>query len=522
MRRFSGLLAGFLLCACGARSELERGEPHAAGAGGIAGSGSGAGGSGAIGTGGGGSAGTSAIGGSAGQMLEPPPDCGATISDLEDGTGRICEGNGRKGVWYAFNDSRSTQWPAPTAPGTPIAPSLIPGGREESTRAMHTFGDGFSEWGAGIGFDLVLDGTEYSTYDASAYDGIAFWAKSEAGPASISVRISTSATTLVKYGGTCLNEPCHPLATELGLSSEWNHYFIPFARLDTGGPVDRSQLTNVQFMTPEGSAFDYWVDDVRFFVGAPVCAAPAPAECEGALAFGDADVATSLRIRLGKTSGEPLYYSDTCGLYSLRVFGGVVESLAGLECLRELHALEIPQLGTAELSSLGALDSLSRLKLGSNVPLELSVLEGLPLLTHLDVTQVSEISILKVLRHLRSFTAASSTIQDLASLEWHTELVELRLIGNQVTDLTPLSGLSNLANLDLSGNPVADVTPLQGLEFRELWLGQTNVQDLAPIEHSFLSGATFYPPAVLDCSTQGPILERIRAGGVSVVPALCQ
>jgi hypothetical protein len=452
-------------------------------------------------------------------MTEPPRDCGEIISDLEDGTGHICEGNGRRGVWYAFNDSQSTQWPAVTTPGTPISPSLIPGGREESVRAMHTFGEGFSEWGAGIGFDLVFDGTTYSTYDASAYDGISFWAKSESGPASISVRISTKATTLAKYGGTCLNEPCYPLSTELGLNAQWTYYFIPFARLDTGGPVERSQLTNVQFMTPEERAFDFWVDDVRFFEGPAPCAAPVPAGCSGELAFGDEDVATALRTKLGKASGEPVYYSDTCGAYSLHVFGPA-DSLAGLECLRDLHALDVPQLATADLSPLGWLGSLSRLKLGSSVPPNLSVLEGLPWLTHLDVMQVSEISILKGLRDLRAFTASSSSIQDLTPLVGHTGLAELYLRGNQVTDLTPLTKLLKLTNLDLMENPVTDVTPLEGHGLRELWLSQTNVQDLAPIEYSFVSGAIFYPPVELDCSTQGPILEQIRAAGVNIVPTL--
>jgi hypothetical protein len=305
------------------------------------------------------------------------------------------------------------------------------------------------------------------------------------------------------------------------LNTEWTHYFIPFARLDTGGPVDRSELTNVQFMTAEGRAFDYWVDDVRFFVGAAACAA-VPAGCSGELVFGDDDVATSLRYKLGKTSGEPLYYSDTCGVYSLQVFVGAVESLAGIECLRDLRSLDIPQLGTADLSPLGSLTSLSRLKLGSSVPLDLSVLGGLSLLTHLDVTQVSEIAILKGLPDLRAFTATLSSIQDLTPLEGHIGLTELRLRGNQVTDLTALSELLTLTHLDLTENPVTDVTPLEGLQFRELWLSQTNVQDLAPIEHSFLSDATFYPPVELDCSTQGPILEQIRAAGVSVVPVLCE
>jgi hypothetical protein len=94
----------------------------------------------------------------AGGTLATGGGCGTKIDDMENGTGHICQGEGRTGVWYAFNSQIGTQWPAPTTPGIPIETSLIPGGRGASLRAMHTYSDVAFSY-AGIGLDLSFDGT---------------------------------------------------------------------------------------------------------------------------------------------------------------------------------------------------------------------------------------------------------------------------------------------------------------------------------------------------------------------------
>jgi hypothetical protein len=145
----------------------------------------------------GGSSGMSAGAGAGGT----PPNvvCGLNLDDLESGTGHICEGvEGRLGVWYAFNDGRGVQWPAPTTPGVPIATSAIPGGRGRSARAIHSYGSGFTDWGVGVGFDLAFNGSKYGLYDARAYDGVTFWAKAEpdpntGAPATLTFRVSSAA-----------------------------------------------------------------------------------------------------------------------------------------------------------------------------------------------------------------------------------------------------------------------------------------------------------------------------------------
>lgn len=110
----------------------------------------------------------------------PEDGCGLLLDDMEAQTGFLCEGNGRRGAWYAYNDEvegSTIQWPERTTiPGTPIAVSESD--RTTNGHAMRTYGISYS-W-AGIGFDLNFDGTTYRTFDASNYDGVTFWAKGSA------------------------------------------------------------------------------------------------------------------------------------------------------------------------------------------------------------------------------------------------------------------------------------------------------------------------------------------------------
>jgi hypothetical protein len=90
---------------------------------------------------------------------------------------------GRQGGWYTYGDNNGH---FATSSGLNIAvdegnPSCSPGG------ALHVKGTGFSMWGAAMGVDWrprPADGDggygDKMTYDASAYRGVAFWAKSSA------------------------------------------------------------------------------------------------------------------------------------------------------------------------------------------------------------------------------------------------------------------------------------------------------------------------------------------------------
>jgi hypothetical protein len=449
-----------------------------------------AGGAKAVDTGGAGSSGvepvggTSARGGSsaggtptAGRCPDQPPTK-ALIDDMESGTGRILDSEGRVGVWYAFNDetdrpgsTAGTQWPAPTTPGVPIPTSAIDGGRGCSTRAMHSYGSGFRDWGAGIGFDLGFDGQTFRTNDASAYAGITFWARGL--PETImQVRISTADTTRAEWGGTCPQEPCpSPRYATLSFSSEWIQYWIPFADLHEFGsavtPFEQNQLTNIQFLVPglthcddwqwgcnETQTFDYWVDDVAFYADPPPCCSALP-DCQGVIGFPDARLEQAVRTTVNRPTGD-LTCHDVCSVYVLTADAG---DLTGFECLANLSTLVVAGTQTktiSTLSPLATLDHLTTLKVVGTAVSDLGPLAGLTNLTRLELggNQISDLGFLSGLTNLTRLELGGNQISRLDALSTLTNLTDLRLVANQVSDSAPLLGLLRLKLVDLRSNPV--------------------------------------------------------------------
>ena len=213
-------------------------------------------------------------------------ECGPNISDLEDGTGRICEDSLRRGVWYAISDEFCTISPPLQNPGAPALPELLPTPRGASRMAMHfsiescdysTVIDPMLDvWGSGLGLDLNLDTTNntYGLFDASEYKGLSFWAKGHESD-ELRVRVSTSDSTLVNYGGTCEYEPCRPFEGNITLTGEWSFYEIRFEDITNSWThpdpaVWIKELTNLQFLPEEvwfdeSLTYEFWIDDVRFF-----------------------------------------------------------------------------------------------------------------------------------------------------------------------------------------------------------------------------------------------------------------
>jgi internalin A len=437
--------------------------------------------------------------------------CAATIDDMEDGTGHICPGEGRDGVWYAFNDRAGTQWPAPTTPGIPIETSLIPGGRGPSLRAMHTYGDGFL-W-AGIGLDLGFDGTTYGLYDAGAYDGITFWAR---GNGVVTARVGTALTTSTQWGGTCtldtppVAEGCVPHDSGYALLDEWVQYWLPFDLLTavsqgdrTEAPFDRTELTNIQFRV--GGAFDFWIDDVSFFVGPPACCSPRPAGCEGTNLFPDPDLKSA--VGAGDLACEDVCFRQalTAGPYTPPAG---IRDLQGLQCLLDLRGLglggnQVSDLGPLagltrlaglglshnQVSDLGPLAGLTRmasLYLADNLVGEIGALSGLTELCRLDLSQnqIVDVGPLLPLTKLSSLDLSDNQVRVVSGLSTLTALYELKLPRNQVEDISPLGALDHLNTLDLSDNQIRDVAGLSGLDR----LGTLNLagNQIDTISHPFV------------------------------------
>jgi len=229
--------------------------------------------------------------GDAGAAAGRPPtrDCGLLIDDMEDGTGHICEGNGRVGVWYAYNDGLGVQIPALTPSGTPILPSVVTGSPSSpgSTRAMYSFHhypdpSHLSEaWGAGIGLDLAADSTHYGTFAAAGFTGITFSVRSDLSYR-LFVRVNTLLTTPAKYGGACPSDYCGTWSVTVSVTTDWTKRSVSFEELgrsfwspDLHHPLspppafEPNLLTNIQFLfvayPSDAQDRDIWLDDVAFY-----------------------------------------------------------------------------------------------------------------------------------------------------------------------------------------------------------------------------------------------------------------
>jgi hypothetical protein len=197
------------------------------------------------------------------------------IDDMEGGTGSILASKGRVGAWYTYNDGTAGAVETPPA-GEPFVPSELSPARETSHFAARMSGSGFTTWGAGMGLNLNDPGSgdggsAKATYDASAYDGIAFWAKTAAGPGA-SLRLNVSDKDTDPSGGLCAPAAkCSDhFGKSLNITSEWVQYVIRFsdmAQLGWGASVpafDAKSLYAIQFQVAKGAAFDVWIDDVAF------------------------------------------------------------------------------------------------------------------------------------------------------------------------------------------------------------------------------------------------------------------
>lgn len=193
----------------------------------------------------------------------------AMIDNLEDQNLVIPSNGGRAGNWYAYGDGTAT---------ASFGVAAIPGKRgPNSLYAVHTAGSGFTTWGSGIGADLNNSGSGTGNklpYDASAYRGVTFWARSEA---------AMSVTTLFPdgntdpAGGICNAQPApdgvcdHHWNAGISLTPTWKRFTILFADLvlEPGTvPVptapDPAKLVSIQFRVQPGTTYDFWIDDVAF------------------------------------------------------------------------------------------------------------------------------------------------------------------------------------------------------------------------------------------------------------------
>jgi hypothetical protein len=187
------------------------------------------------------------------------------IDDFEDDDFDTLVQDGRAGSWYWYNSEDDGEAQSFELVADDSAPS-------GASRVLHSAGGGF-EW-AGVGLGLRWgyeddDGTWIEcAYDASAYQGVQFWAR---GSATLRFSASMPAVIPISAGGTCdeVQTPCwNPHAVELELTEQWQHYVLPFTDfVQTGGslgPLDAASIRTMEFQFEQPADFDLWLDDFSF------------------------------------------------------------------------------------------------------------------------------------------------------------------------------------------------------------------------------------------------------------------
>ena len=182
------------------------------------------------------------------------------IDDWEQNDFRLLASDGRSGEWAAFDDGTAK---GKSLANSPLLPSPIPGGRENSRRALHISGTKLETWGASIGSNLAAG----ACYDATAYGGIEFWAK---GKGAFFVGIQMIDVSELKVGGFCTKDCYNTHRKRVDLDGSWQHVTARWADLvqrDPSGLIDFDprRIRWIELWIPEeDTPFDIWLDDLSF------------------------------------------------------------------------------------------------------------------------------------------------------------------------------------------------------------------------------------------------------------------
>ncbi len=161
----------------------------------------------------------------------------------------------------------------------------------------------------------------------------------------------------------------------------------------------------------------------------------------------------------------PSTLNELANLIALSLSDNPVSDLSPLQSLTALQHLDCWNTSVTNLSPLSTLTALQILSCSHTQVTDLSPLCSLTTLQHLSCsdTQVSDLRPLDSLTALQQLACSFTQVSDLRPLQSLSALQHLRCWGTQVSDLRPLQTLSALQRLDCSRTQVSNLSPLIGL-----------------------------------------------------------
>ena len=193
--------------------------------------------------------------------------CGAdgVIDDSEDQNNQITTKKGRGGYWYVFADKLGSTT-TPDGSGTFAMTAGGASGSAQAARVSGKVGTGEVVF-AGMGFNFL---DPKGLYDATAYKGIAFWAKVGGGSVT-KVRMKIPSVDTDPDGKSC--KACfNDFGIDLDLTTTWTRYVVPFSGATQlagwgtprPGALNPAKIYGIQWqVNSPGSSYDIWIDDVE-------------------------------------------------------------------------------------------------------------------------------------------------------------------------------------------------------------------------------------------------------------------
>ena len=205
------------------------------------------------------------------------------------------------------------------------------------------------------------------------------------------------------------------------------------------------------------------------------------------ISFEDPNLENAVRNAAGYTgeSTGAIYPGDVSGINQLDIENCHIESLAGVQHLKNLRMLNVKRNDIEDLTPLKDLVNLKILNVSANPISDLTPLENIVSLESLRFyeTQVNDLAPIQQLIQLKTLDFADAQVNDLAPINNLINVTYLNCGYNRIGDISPLKYLVNLQSLWLINNQIDDISPLvenQGLGEGHYVDIRNNLLDLTP------------------------------------------
>jgi len=193
------------------------------------------------------------------------------IDDCDDGNNQLRLNQERNGYWSTFGPTACNNSPT-NAMATQFM-SAASTGNGTGLKALHFVSQGGDEDSCGVGFDFSKP---KAAYDASAYAGVSFGARSASGSQILLVKVATVGTDPMfdfcddaaepGSGEQCYDHFLAPVT----VTATWAEYTVSFEELMQEGwgyvppdGFDPAEVVGIQWVAKPGTS-DFWIDDVKF------------------------------------------------------------------------------------------------------------------------------------------------------------------------------------------------------------------------------------------------------------------